>query len=207
MAKASVSDHPLIQHKLTLLRGVETESPHFRQLIQELSLLLGAEALRSLPCEPKTVQTPLGECQGHYLNVDIALIPILRAGLGMTDAMLQLLPQAKVWHLGMFRDEKELRPVAYYNKLPRGKPVKHALLLDPMLATGGSAVAAVDALKEWGVEQITFLGILAAPEGVQALTQNHPDVDIFLCGLDQKLNDKGYIVPGLGDAGDRQYRT
>ena len=207
MAPASVSAHPLIKHKLSLLREAKTPPASFRQLISELTLLLGYEALRDLSCASKTIQTPIGNCNGYEIINKIALIPILRAGLGMTDPMLELIPEAKIWHLGMFRDEKRLKPVAYYNKLPKEHSIDQGLLLDPMLATGGSAIAATEALKETGINNIAFLGILGSQEGVHALSKEHPDVKIHLCGIDHRLNQQGYIVPGLGDAGDRQYNT
>lgn len=201
------SEHPLVKHKLTLLRDHRTEPKKFRELIQELAMLLAYEATRDLHVVPKMVETPLGMAQGHELLDKIGLVPILRAGLGMVDGIWQMMPGAEVWHLGLYRDEKTLQPVSYYNKLPTTPTVQVCLVLDPMLATGGSAVAAVDVLKKWGAARIKFVGILAAPEGVQALHTAHPDVPIYLAKIDDHLNERGYIVPGLGDAGDRQFGT
>ncbi len=201
------SEHPLVKHKLTLLRDRRTEPKKFRELIQELAMLLAYEATRDLHVAPKMVETPLGVAQGHELLDKIGLVPILRAGLGMVDGIWQMMPGAEVWHLGLYRDERTLQPVSYYNKLPTTPTVQVCLVLDPMLATGGSAVAAVDVLKRWGAARIKFVGILAAPEGVQALHTAHPDVPIYLAKIDDHLNERGYIVPGLGDAGDRQFGT
>ena len=201
------SQHPLVKHKLTLLRDVATESKKFRELIRELAILLAYEATADLQVRPVPVQTPMGEAQGHVLTDKIGLIPILRAGLGMVDGIWEMMPGAQVWHIGLYRDEETLRPVFYYNKLPTSPTVQVCLVLDPMLATGGSAIAAVDMLKRWGANQIKFLAILAAPEGIAALQTAHPDVPIYVAKIDQRLNDIGYIVPGLGDAGDRQFGT
>ena len=201
------SQHPLVKHKLTLLRDVATESKKFRELIRELAILLAYEATADLQVRPVPVQTPMGEAQGHVLTDKIGLIPILRAGLGMVDGIWEMMPGAQVWHIGLYRDEETLRPVFYYNKLPTSPTVQVCLVLDPMLATGGSPIAAVDMLKRWGANQIKFLAILAAPEGIAALQTAHPDVPIYVAKIDQRLNDIGYIVPGLGDAGDRQFGT
>ena len=202
-----VSQHPLVRHKLTRLRRVETEPKKFRELVHELAQLLVYEATLDLPLAPHTVETPLATYQGQRIGERIGLVPILRAGLGMVDPILDLIPTAHVWHLGLYRDHETLRPVTYYNKLPPQVDVDLCLVLDPMLATGGSAAAAVTVLKEWGAERIKFIGLIAAPEGVRALSEAHPDVDIHLGALDECLNEKGYIVPGLGDAGDRQFGT
>lgn len=207
MGKVYISPHPLVQHKVTLLRRRETEPKKFRELVHELSQFLLYEATLDLPLTKHTVTTPLAEYNGKRIAERIGLMPILRAGLGMVDPILDMIPTAHVWHLGLYRDEKSLRPVTYYNKLPPHANIDLCLILDPMLATGGSAVAAVTVLKEWGAQHIKFLGLIAAPEGVQALSQAHPDVDIHLAALDDHLNDRGYIVPGLGDAGDRQFGT
>lgn len=201
------SQHPLVKHKLTLLRDKQTEPKKFRALIQELAILLCYEATADLQVTNKEVETPLGIANGHELVDKIGLIPILRAGLGMVEGIWQMMPSAEVWHLGLYRDEKTLQPVSYYNKLPTIPTVQVCLILDPMLATGGSAVAAVDVLKKWGADRIKFVGILAAPEGVRALHTAHPDVPIYLAKIDTHLNERGYIVPGLGDAGDRQFGT
>ena len=207
MGNVYVSQHPLVRHKLTRLRRVETEPKKFRELVHELAQLLVYEATLDLPLAPHTVETPLATYQGQRIGERIGLVPILRAGLGMVDPILDLIPTAHVWHLGLYRDHETLRPVTYYNKLPPQVDVDLCLVLDPMLATGGSAAAAVTVLKEWGAERIKFIGLIAAPEGVRALSEAHPDVDIHLGALDERLNEKGYIVPGLGDAGDRQFGT
>ncbi len=201
------SQHPLVKHKLSLLRDVHTKPKKFRELIQEIAMLLCYEATADLQVADKEVQTPLGQAAGHELVDTIGLVPILRSGLGMVEGIWQMMPGAEVWHLGLYRDEETLQPVSYYNKLPTIPTVQVCLVLDPMLATGGSAVAAVDVLKKWGAERIKFVGILAAPEGVHALHTAHPDVSIHLAKIDDHLNEIGYIVPGLGDAGDRQFGT
>jgi len=201
------SSHPLVAHKLTRLRDKTTKSKKFRELIREISALLAYEATADLETAPKTVETPMGKAAGVELEQTIGLIPILRSGLGMVEGIWGLMPTAEVWHIGLFRDEQTLQPVQYYNKLPLEPTVSVCLVLDPMLATGGSAVATVDILKEWGVQNIKFVGILAAPEGVEAMQTAHPDVPLYLAVLDKKLNEIGYIVPGLGDAGDRQFGT
>jgi len=202
-----VSQHPAVRHKLALLRDERTEPKKFRELVRELSWLLGYEALADARLGPVTVRTPLEEIQADRLADRIGLVPILRAGLGMVDAMLELMPTAEVWHLGLFRDERTLRPVEYYNKLPDSATVDLCLILDPMLATGGSATAAIEVLKRWGATRIKLINLIAAPEGVEAVSSAHPDVAIYCAALDRQLNDKGYILPGLGDAGDRQFGT
>jgi uracil phosphoribosyltransferase len=202
-----VSQHPAVQHKLALLRDVNTEPKKFRELVRELSWLLGYEALADARLDPITVRTPLEEISASRLGDRIGLVPILRAGLGMVDAMLELMPTAEVWHLGLFRDERTLRPVEYYNKLPDSATVDLCLILDPMLATGGSATAAIEVLKRWGATRIKLVNLIAAPEGVAAVAAAHPDVAIHAAALDRQLNEKGYILPGLGDAGDRQFGT
>lgn len=206
MSSLHISTHPLVQHKLTVLRDTETSHREFRELVRELALLLCYEATQDLELRSTTVQTPMGTAQG-YKTQTIGVVPILRAGLGMVDGLMELLPSVQVWHIGIYRDEKTLRPVEYYNKLPTAPTVDVCIVLDPMLATGGSAVAAVDILKRWGVSRIKFLGLIAAPEGVEHLSQAHPDVPIHVASLDERLNDIGFIVPGLGDAGDRQFGT
>jgi uracil phosphoribosyltransferase len=202
-----VSSHPAIQHKLAVLRDVKTEPKKFREVVRELSWLLGYEALADVGVRPVTVRTPIEEMTGAQLADRIGLVPILRAGLGMVDAMLELMPTAEVWHLGLFRDERTLQPVEYYNKLPDSHSVDLCLILDPMLATGGSATAAIDVLKKWGAVRIKLVNLIAAPEGVAAVAAAHPDVEIHCAALDRQLNEKGYIMPGLGDAGDRQFGT
>lgn len=201
------SSHPLVKHKLTLLRNVKTEPKKFRQLIREVAILMAYEATADLALSDTAVATPMGEAQGFELKEKIGLVPILRAGLGMVDGIWEMMPGAEVWHIGLYRDEETLRPVFYYNKLPTSPTVQLCLVLDPMLATGGSAVAAVDMLKKWGAERIKFVGILAAPEGIAHLQEVHDDVPIYIAKVDERLNDIGYIVPGLGDAGDRQFGT
>lgn len=202
-----ISKHPLLQHKLTLLRDSSTKHRQFRELVTEMAKLLCYEATTDLELDECPVETPMGQTIGHTLRSEIGLVPILRAGLGMVDGMLEMIPGSQVWHLGFYRDERTLRPVAYYNKLPVEPTVQLCLILDPMLATGGSAVAAVDVLKNWGVSHIRFVGLIGAPEGIDMLTAKHPDVTIYLAAVDERLNDIGFIVPGLGDAGDRQFGT
>ena len=208
-----VSPHPLAQHKLTLLRRQETEPKKFREVISELAMMLVYEATRDLATQSAPIVTPLTTTQGIVRAEKVGLVPILRAGLGMVEGAWKLLPQAEVWHLGLYRDEHTLKPVSYYNKLPIAPTVELCLVLDPMLATGGSAIAAVDVLKRWGVTRIKFVGLLAAPEGISALHGAHPDVAVHVAGIDERLTGpgdafpSGYILPGLGDAGDRQFGT
>lgn len=202
-----VSSHPLVKHKLTLLRDISTDHRRFRELSRELALLLCYEATQDLHLKSRTVPTPMGEATGAEADEVIGLVPILRAGLGLVDGIQELLPTVQVWHIGLYRDEATLRPVEYYNKLPAEPTVQLCLVLDPMLATGGSAIATVDILKRWGAKRIKFVGILAAPEGVAALSHAHPDLPIHVAELDERLNDIGFIVPGLGDAGDRMFGT
>jgi uracil phosphoribosyltransferase len=212
-ANVFVSRHPLAQHKLTLLRRRETEPKKFRELIGELATMLVYEATQDLQVGPATIETPLTSMTGAYMVEKVGLVPILRAGLGMVEGAWQLLPQAEVWHLGLYRDERTLKPVSYYNKLPVAPTVELCLVLDPMLATGGSATAAVHVLKEWGVSRVKFVGLVAAPEGIAMLHQNFPDVAIHVAAVDERLTGagdafpSGYIWPGLGDAGDRQFGT
>jgi uracil phosphoribosyltransferase len=201
------SPHPLVAHKLTKLRDKTTEPKKFRELVRELAALLTYEATADLITQPRTVQTPLAAIEGVEVMEKIGLVPILRAGLGMVEGVWGLMPTAEVWHIGLYRDERTLKPVQYYNKLPVEPTVSVCLILDPMLATGGSAVATVDILKQWGVRKIKFVCIIAAPEGILLLQEHHPDVPIHLAARDERLNEHGYIVPGLGDAGDRQFGT
>lgn len=207
MTQVFESHHPLVKHKLTLLRDVRTEPKKFRELVRELALLLCYEATTDLGTKQVTVSTPMGDSTGQQLTEKIGVIPILRAGLGMVNGIWEMMPGAEVWHIGLYRDERTLKPVSYYNKLPTDPTVQVCLVVDPMLATGGSAVAAVQILKDWGAERIKFVGILAAPEGIEALSSAHPDVPIYVAQIDERLNDIGFIVPGLGDAGDRQFGT
>lgn len=201
------STHPLVAHKLTLLRRKNTEPKKFRELIQEIAALLTYEATADLLTRPLIVETPLATAPGIELLEKIGLVPILRAGLGMVEGVWNLMPTAEVWHIGIYRDERTLKPVEYYNKLPVEPTVSVCLILDPMLATGGSAVATVDVLKRWGVKKIKFVGVIGAPEGIAFLGQHHPEVPIHLAAIDERLNEHGYILPGLGDAGDRQFGT
>jgi uracil phosphoribosyltransferase len=202
-----ISSHPLVAHKVSKLRDKTTNSRQFRELIRELSALMAYEATLDLKSRPVKVSTPLETAQGQELVDRIGLVPVLRAGLGMVEGIWELMPSAEVWHIGLFRDERTLKPVEYYNRLPVEPTVSVCLILDPMLATGGSAVATVDILKHWGVSRIKFIGIIAAPEGVDNLTSHHPEVSIYIAALDRGLNERGYILPGLGDAGDRQFGT
>lgn len=207
MAQAHASTHPLVLHKLTILRDKSTEPRKFRELVSEISALLTYEATADLETSPREVETPMGKTTGGEMKQNIGLVPILRAGLGMVDGVWDLMPDAQVWHIGLYRDEKTLQPVQYYNKLPTAPTVGVCLVLDPMLATGGSAAATISILKEWGVKKIKYVGLLGAPEGIAHLSKEHPDVPIYLGAIDSHLNDIGYIVPGLGDAGDRQFGT
>jgi uracil phosphoribosyltransferase len=206
-ASVFVSRHPLVQHKLALLRDVRTPPPAFRALVQELAQMVFFEATTELATVDVIVKTPLADCVASRLAGRVGLFPILRAGLGMAEAILAFVPQATVWHLGLYRDHQTLQPVTYYNKLPARPDVDVSFVVDPMLATGGSAVAAVEILKGWGATNLRFLGLIAAPEGVHTLQAAHPDVPIYLAALDSHLNEESYIVPGLGDAGDRQFGT
>jgi uracil phosphoribosyltransferase len=201
------SPHPLVAHKLARLRDKNTDPKKFRELVREIAALLMYEATVDLVLAPVEVQTPLEKAPGMELKEKVGLVPILRAGLGMVEGVWELMPSAEVWHIGLFRDEHTLKPVQYYNKLPVEPTVTVCLILDPMLATGGSAVATVDILKKWGVSKIKFIGIIGAPEGIAQLQKIHPDVPIHLAAIDRQLNDHGYILPGLGDAGDRQFGT
>jgi uracil phosphoribosyltransferase len=207
MGSAHASNHPLVLHKLSLLRDKSTEPRKFRELVREISALLTYEATADLETSPREVETPMGKARGAQTKEMLGLVPILRAGLGMVEGVWDLMPDAQVWHIGLYRDEKTLQPVQYYNKLPTAPTVGICLVLDPMLATGGSAAATIDILKNWGVKKIKYIGLIGAPEGIAHLTKTHPDVPIYLGAIDEKLNDIGYIVPGLGDAGDRQFGT
>ena len=201
------SQHPLVKHKLSLMRDVATKPKKFRELIREVAMLLCYEATADLTAADIDVETPMGTAAGKELSEKIGLVPILRAGLGMVDGIWEMMPGAEVWHIGLYRDEETLQPVSYYNKLPTFPTVQVCLVLDPMLATGGSAIATINILKKWGAQRIKFVGLLAAPEGIAALQEAHPDVPIHIAQIDSHLNDIGFIVPGLGDAGDRQFGT
>jgi uracil phosphoribosyltransferase len=189
------------------LRDKSTDPKRFRELVREISALLAYEATADLQTVPRDVETPLAKMTGMDLKEKIGLVPILRAGLGMVEGIWELMPSSEVWHIGLYRDERTLKPVEYYNKLPTEPTVSVCLILDPMLATGGSATATVNVLKRWGAKKIKFVGLIGAPEGISRLQTDHPDVDIFLAAIDDHLNEKGYILPGLGDAGDRQFGT
>ncbi len=207
MSNVFVSPHPLVAHKLAKLRDANTEPKKFRELVREIAGLLAYEATADLMTEDISVSTPLAMAKGRALKEKIGLVPILRAGLGMVEGFWELMPGAEVWHIGIYRDENTLKPVEYYNKLPTEPTVSVCLILDPMLATGGSATATVDVLKRWGVKKIKFVGIIGAPEGIAAMTAAHPEVPIYLAAVDERLNNVGYILPGLGDAGDREFGT
>ncbi len=208
MAEVMIMDHPLIQHKLSWLRDKNTGSKEFRELINEVAMLMCYEATRNLELEDIEIETPICATTVKGLKgKKLAVVPILRAGLGMVDGMLAMIPAAKVGHIGLYRDPDTLEPVEYYCKLPEDCSEREVFVVDPMLATGGSAVAAIQMLKDKGVRNIHFLCIIAAPEGVEAMKETHPDVDIYIGALDEKLNEHGYIVPGLGDAGDRIFGT
>ena len=203
-----ILDHPLVQHKVSLLRNKNTGTKEFKELVSELATLLCYEATRDLPTEEVEIETPVAVAHTRVLaGRKLALVPILRAGLGMVDGMLTLLPAAKVGHIGLYRNEETLEPVEYYCKLPADIAVRVVIVLDPMLATGGSARDAITQIKKRGARSIKFIGIIAAPEGLQKLHEAHPDVDIYVAALDDHLNENGYIVPGLGDAGDRIFGT
>lgn len=201
------SSHPLVAHKLAKLRDKSTEPRKFRELIRELSALLTYEATQDLRVDNIEIETPLRSAPGKDLKDNIGLVPILRAGLGMVEGVWELMPSAEVWHIGLYRDERTLQPVEYYNKLPIEPTVSVCLILDPMLATGGSATATVGILKQWGVQRIKFVGVIGAPEGIEMLHGEHPEVPIHLAEIDDGLNEHGFILPGLGDAGDRQFGT
>ncbi|MBQ3149740.1 MAG: uracil phosphoribosyltransferase [Clostridia bacterium] len=208
MSNVTITNHPLIQHKLTIMRNKNTGSKEFRQLVGEIAMLMCYEATRDLPLQPVTVETPLVTAEFNTLaGKKLAFVPILRAGLGMVDGVLQLVPSARVGHIGLYRDPETLKPVEYYCKLPGDISEREVIVLDPMLATGGSAIDAISLIKQRSPKSIKFMGIIAAPEGLEALKAAHPDVDIYCAALDEKLNDHGYIVPGLGDAGDRIFGT
>ncbi|NLN42330.1 MAG: uracil phosphoribosyltransferase [Clostridiales bacterium] len=208
MGNVKIIDHPLIQHKLTLIRNKSTGSKEFRELVEELSLLMGYEVTRDLPLEEVEIETPIGPTKAKVISgKKLAIVPILRAGLGMVDGMLKLIPAAKVGHIGLYRDPDTLEPVEYYCKLPVDVEERELIVVDPMLATGGSASAAITFLKKRDVRNIKLVCLVAAPEGVERIQKDHPDVDIFIAALDKCLNEHGYIVPGLGDAGDRLFGT
>lgn len=207
MPQVHVSSHPLVKHKMALLRDQRTDPKKFRELLRELSVLMTYEATADLATEEALVVTPLGQSRERRLKGSVGLVPILRAGLGMVEGVWNMMPNAEVWHIGLRRDEETLQPVEYYARLPVIPTVDLCLVLDPMLATGGSAAAAVGVLKDWGAARIKFVGVIASRQGLQHLTEGHPDVDVHLAAVDEELNDAGFIVPGLGDAGDRLFGT
>jgi uracil phosphoribosyltransferase len=208
MSKVYVFDHPLIQHKLTYIRDKNTGTKEFRELVDEVATLMAFEITRDMPVEEIEIETPVTTAKTKVLSgKKLAIVPILRAGIGMVDGVLKLIPAAKVGHIGLYRDPETLKPVEYYAKLPADVEEREFIVVDPMLATGGSAVEAINSLKTRGAKNIKFMCLIAAPEGVKAIQDAHPDVDIYIAALDEKLNDHGYIVPGLGDAGDRLFGT
>ena len=207
MSNVYPSPHPLVAHKLTRLRDKRTEPKKFRELVREIAGLLAYEATLDLATMPREIETPLAKTTGAEVQEKIGLVPVLRAGLGMVEGIWELMPGSEVWHIGLYRDEHTLKPVEYYNKLPIEPRVSVCLILDPMLATGGSATATADVLKRWGVKKIKFVGIIGAPEGIALMQSHHPEVPIYLAAIDERLNEHGYILPGLGDAGDRQFGT
>ena len=208
MSKVCVFDHPLIQHKLSIMRDKNTSVKEFRELVSEIAMLMCYEATRDLPLEPVEIETPVAKATVNRIaGKKLAIVPILRAGLGMVDGMVSMMPNVKVGHIGLFRDPETLEPVKYYFKMPPDIEERHVIVVDPMLATGGSASAAISFLKADGVKHIKLMSIIGAPEGVARMQKDHPDVDIFVAALDERLNDHGYIVPGLGDAGDRIFGT
>ena len=208
MSNVTVFDHPLIQHKTTILRQSQTSNKEFRESVEEITMLMCYEALRDLPLEEVEIETPIQKTRKNVLaGKKLAVVPILRAGLGMVNGMLNLVPSAKVGHIGMYRDEETLQPHEYYFKLPPDIDDRLIVVVDPMLATGGSAIDAIGQIKSYGGKQIKFLCLIAAPEGIEALSKAHPDVQIYCANVDECLNENGYIVPGLGDAGDRIFGT
>lgn len=207
MGKLFISEHPLIQHKIAMLRNRDTGSKEFRELVEEVAMLLSYEATRELPLADIKIETPITTADCKMIDTKLAIVPILRAGIGMTEGLLALMPTAKVGHIGLYRDPETLQPVEYYCKLPEDSAEREIFVVDPMLATGGSSAAAITMLKERGVKNIHFMCIIAAPEGVKKMQETHPDVDIYIGALDSHLNEHGYIVPGLGDAGDRIFGT
>ena len=208
MSKVIVTDHPLIQHKLTLMRKVTTGSKDFRELLTEISMLMGYEVTRNLPLEETEIETPIVKTKSKVIaGKKLGIVPILRAGLGMVEGFVTLVPSARVGHVGLYRDPETLKPVEYYCKLPQDIEEREMIIVDPMLATGGSSAAAIQMLKDKGVKNIHLMVIIAAPEGVKKMQEAHPDVDIYIGALDDHLNEHGYIVPGLGDAGDRIFGT
>lgn len=206
-SQVHISTHPLVQHKMALLRDQRTDPKRFREVLREISVLIACEATSDLRTEEVTVTTPMGQADGRRLRERVGLIPILRAGLGMVEGIWNMMPNAEVWHIGLRRGKETLEPVRYYKRLPISPTVDLCLVLDPMLATGGSAVTTVEILKDWGAKRIKFVGVIAATEGIEHFTTAHPDVSLHLAAVDEQLNEAGLIVPGLGDAGDRLFGT
>ena len=206
-SEVHISTHPLVQHKMTLLRDQRTEPKKFRELMREVAVLIAYEATADLATEAVTVTTPMGRSSGVQLRESVGLVPIMRAGLGMAEGISAMMPNAEVWHIGLLRDDRTLQAVQYYSRLPVSPTVDVCLVIDPMLATGGSATMAVDILKRWGTTRIKFVGVIAAAPGVRRLTAAHPDVPLYLAAVDDELNEAGYIIPGLGNAGDRLFGT
>ena len=208
MSTVHVVDHPLVQHKLTLMRQTECSTKDFRQLLEEIAMLMAYEVTRDLPLQEIEIETPVAKCKSKIIaGKKLGIVPILRAGLGMVDGVLCIVPSAKVGHIGLYRDPNTLEPVEYYCKLPSDAEEREILLVDPMLATGGSSIAAIDFIKQRGCKSITLMCLVGCPEGVKALQEAHPDVDLYIAAIDEKLNEQKYIVPGLGDAGDRLFGT
>lgn len=208
MANVTIFDHPLIQHKLTIMRDKNTSSKDFRELVSEIAMLMCYEITRDLPTKEIEIETPICKTMSKTIaGKKLAVVPILRAGLGMVDGVIKMIPSARVGHIGLYRDKETLKPVEYYCKLPKDIADREVIVVDPMLATGGSAIDAISQIKLRGPRSIKFMGLIAAPEGIEALKEAHPDVDIFCAALDEKLNENAYIVPGLGDAGDRIFGT
>ena len=208
MVKVNILDHPLIQHKLTQIRQKDTSTTQFRQMINEIGGLMVYEITRDLPLEQIEIETPVAKTKANVIaGKKMVVVPILRAGLGMVDGILQMIPSARIGHIGIFRDEETLQPVEYFAKFPDGLDQRDIFIVDPMLATGGSAIAAINSIKQRGAKNIKLVCLVGAPEGVKAINEAHPDVTVYLASLDEKLNEKGYIVPGLGDAGDRIFGT
>ncbi|MFQ9519886.1 MAG: uracil phosphoribosyltransferase [Turicibacter sp.] len=208
MVKVNILDHPLIQHKLTQIRQKDTSTTQFRQMINEIGGLMVYEITRDLPLDPIEIETPVAKTKANVIaGKKMVVVPILRAGLGMVDGILQMIPSARIGHIGIFRDEETLQPVEYFAKFPEELDQRDIFIVDPMLATGGSAIAAINSIKQRGAKNIKLVCLVGAPEGVKAINEAHPDVTVYLASLDEKLNEKGYIVPGLGDAGDRIFGT
>ena len=207
MGKIRIISHPLVDCHLTTVRDKNTRPKEFRASVRQLTFLAGIEATRDLPTRAIEIETPLTQCPGFEIDQLVGLVPILRAGVGMVEAMLELVPDAPVWHLGLYRDETSAQPVGYYNKLPADKPLETAFILDPMLATGGSACMACETLADWGVSTIKIISVIAAPEGIARVEKDFPETSVFTCAVDERLNENKFIVPGLGDAGDRIFNT